>query len=134
MLVVAAASRDFWISRLERLHTYQVALRETVPGLKNRNRAASVLSPIIIVGMHPNVGCDLTLFRELGPGPTSSLGQMRKTQYEQMFSAVPPITDILSGAFGPAQLKPGGSFHSKSNNLRTPPFCLAKRSSLIYGS
>jgi hypothetical protein len=56
MLVVAAASRDFWIGRLERLHVDQAAGNETVPGLKNRNRAASILSPIIIVGMHPNVG------------------------------------------------------------------------------
>jgi hypothetical protein len=31
MLVVAAASRDFWISRLECLHTDQAAARETVP-------------------------------------------------------------------------------------------------------
>jgi ABC-type arginine transport system permease subunit len=31
MLVVAAASRDFWICRLERLHALQVAARETVP-------------------------------------------------------------------------------------------------------
>jgi hypothetical protein len=32
MLVIAAASRDFWIRRLESLHINQVAARETVPG------------------------------------------------------------------------------------------------------
>jgi len=31
MLVVAAASRDFWIGRLERLHIDQAAANETVP-------------------------------------------------------------------------------------------------------
>jgi ABC-type arginine transport system permease subunit len=31
VLVVVAASRDFWICRLERLHALQVAARETVP-------------------------------------------------------------------------------------------------------
>jgi hypothetical protein len=31
MLVKAAASRDIWISRLERLHIDQAAARETVP-------------------------------------------------------------------------------------------------------
>jgi hypothetical protein len=32
MLVIAAASRDFWIRRLESLHINQAAARETVPG------------------------------------------------------------------------------------------------------
>ncbi len=31
MLVIAAASRDFWIGRLERLHIDQAAVRESVP-------------------------------------------------------------------------------------------------------
>jgi hypothetical protein len=31
MLVIAAASRDFWIRRLESLHIDQAAVRETVP-------------------------------------------------------------------------------------------------------
>jgi hypothetical protein len=31
MLIVAAASRDFWIGRLERLHVDQAAGNETVP-------------------------------------------------------------------------------------------------------
>jgi hypothetical protein len=31
MLVIAAASRDFWIGRLERLHVDQAAGNETVP-------------------------------------------------------------------------------------------------------
>ena len=31
MLIIAAASRDLWISRLERLHAYQVAAAKTVP-------------------------------------------------------------------------------------------------------
>jgi hypothetical protein len=31
MLAMAAAPRDFWISRLERLHAYQIAPCETVP-------------------------------------------------------------------------------------------------------
>ena len=31
MLIITAASRDFWICRLERLHALQVAACETVP-------------------------------------------------------------------------------------------------------
>jgi hypothetical protein len=38
MLVIAAASRDFWIRRLERLHINQAAARETVPGRQRLHR------------------------------------------------------------------------------------------------
>jgi hypothetical protein len=38
MLVIAAASRDFWIRRLESLHINQAAARETVPGRQRLHR------------------------------------------------------------------------------------------------
>jgi hypothetical protein len=38
MLVIAAASRDFWIRRLESLHIDQAAARETVPGRQRMHR------------------------------------------------------------------------------------------------
>lgn len=38
MLVIAAASRDFWIRRLESLHINQAAARETVPGRQRMHR------------------------------------------------------------------------------------------------
>jgi hypothetical protein len=38
MLVKAAASRDFWISRLERLHLDQAAAREMVPKRSSTSR------------------------------------------------------------------------------------------------
>jgi hypothetical protein len=38
MLVIAAASRDFWIRRLESSHIDQAAARETVPGRQRMNR------------------------------------------------------------------------------------------------
>jgi hypothetical protein len=37
MLVIAAASRDFWICRLESLHINQAAAREMVPGRQRRS-------------------------------------------------------------------------------------------------